>query len=185
MTNVYTGGYTLFPNRLSLREVTWACVLGADADTSKGLEEVPDHNFTGLEDARQDAAVTPNRVVTPRPERLFHPRTWMAEPRALEKGAAEAKTPLSKREQVDTRHHQVAPEPFGGRGGAAERGDDRQVFGLDQCDLPRRARGAFCTVVALQTAPRQRVSVVDAYRLHAPRRTQQDQLEPPPLRQRV
>lgn len=127
----------------------------------------------------------PDGVVTARPERLLHPRTGVAEPRPLEQRAADPKAAVLEREQVDAGDDQVAPEPFGGGVAPGERGDDRQVFGLEKRHLPRRVRRPNGPVVARETAPRQREGALHAHRFRTPRRAQEDQLEPPPLRQRV
>ncbi len=66
-----------------------------------------------------------HHVVPAHPERRFHSRTGVAEAAPLKNDLAYPKTPISQRDEVDARHHEVAPQPFGKLGGVLEASERR------------------------------------------------------------
>lgn len=96
----------------------------------------------GRDDARSHAAVTTHRRHAARTDRLLHARAWRAGTDDLEQRIADADAGASERQQIDARDDDVPPQGHRiDERHARQRGDDRQVLGLDQGHLPRRQLG--------------------------------------------
>lgn len=113
--------HRLYQGKLVMLKMTDLII---DADHS------PTHDFGG------DAAVPQHRMVAAGAQRGFHTRAGVAVSGAVKDRVTHAEQDALQCVQIDAGNHHVPPQQIGNDYASGQRGDDGQVFMLDQRDLP-------------------------------------------------